>query len=116
MEIIINLLNGKPLKSIFKAPTEVSFTDNEYLVEISDAAVFSNFLGIKRKLEAIPPSFNVTIDLSKTHLVDHSVMENFEHFKHEYEQQGGKVKIIGLDNHSAVSEHITAGRKKKKFR
>jgi MFS superfamily sulfate permease-like transporter len=116
MEIIINLLNGKPLKSIFKAPTEVSFTDNEYLVEISDAAVFSNFLGIKRKLEAIPPSFNVTIDLSKTHLVDHSVMENFEHFKQEYEQQGGKVKIIGLDNHSAVSEHITAGRKKKKFR
>jgi MFS superfamily sulfate permease-like transporter len=116
MEIIINLLNGKPLKSIFKAPTEVSFTDTEYLVEISDAAVFSNFLGIKRKLEAIPPSFNVTIDLSKTHLVDHSVMENFEHFKQEYEQQGGKVKIIGLDNHSAVSEHITAGRKKKKFR
>jgi MFS superfamily sulfate permease-like transporter len=113
-EIIINLFYGKPLKSIFKAPTEVSFTDNEYLVEISDAAVFSNFPGIKRKLEAIPPSFNVTIDLSKTHLVDHSVMENFEHFKHDYEHDGGTVTIIGLEDHRAVSGHKASARKKNK--
>lgn len=113
-EILINLFNGKPLKAIFNAPTEVSFTDDEYLVEISDAAVFTNFLGIKRKLESIPPSFKVTIDLSKTHLVDHSVMENFEHFKHDYEHEGGTVEIIGLDNHRAVSDHKAAARKKNK--
>jgi len=111
-EILVNLFNGKPLSAIFKAPTEVSFTDDAYLVEISDAAVFTNFLGIKRKLEAIPPSFQVTIDLSKTHLVDHSVMENLEHFKHDYEREGGTVNIVGLDSHRAVSEHKAAARKK----
>lgn len=113
-EIIINIFNGKPLKAIFKAPTEVSFTDDQYLVEISKAAVFTNFLGIKRKLEAIPPSFKVTIDLSKTNLVDHSVMENIEHFKHDYEHEGGSVTIIGLDDHRAVSGHKSAARKKNK--
>jgi MFS superfamily sulfate permease-like transporter len=111
-EILVNLFNGKPIIAIFKAPTQVSFTDDAYLVEISDAAVFTNFLGIKRKLEAIPPSFQVTIDLSKTHLVDHSVMENLEHFKHDYEREGGTVNIVGLDDHRAVSEHKAAARKK----
>jgi MFS superfamily sulfate permease-like transporter len=112
-EIIVNIINGKPLKAIFNAPTEVSFTDDEYLVEISEAAVFTNFLGIKRKLEAIPPTFHVVIDFTKTKLVDHSVMENIQHFKHDYEHFGGTVKIIGLHEHEAVSNHKLAARKKK---
>ncbi len=111
-EIIINIFNGKPLKAIFKAPTSVSFTEDNYLVEIDQAAVFTNYLGIKRKLDAIPPGFKVEIDLSKTKLIDHTVMENILHFKHDYEAQNGKVNITGLDHHRPVSEHEAAARKK----
>ena len=82
-KIIIHLINGTPISSFFKAPTLVSFEGNNYLVEISKAAVFTNYLGVKSKLEAIPYGFDVTIDLKKTKLVDHSVMENLEHFKHD---------------------------------
>ncbi|MDF2157354.1 SulP family inorganic anion transporter [Algoriphagus sp. CAU 1675] len=111
LKMIIHLINGTPISSFFKAPTVVSFEGNEYLVEIDKAAVFSNFLGIKRKLEEIPAGFNVTIDLKNTKLVDHSVMENLHHFQHEYEEHGGTVKIIGLENHKAVSSHHLAARK-----
>ncbi len=110
-EIIINLVNGKPLSVIFKAPTVVSFEGDEYLVEIDKAAVFTNYLGIKSKLEAIPYGFNVTIDLSKTKLVDHSVMEGLHHFEHDYTANGGTVHIIGLDNHKPLSSHNLAARK-----
>lgn len=110
-EIIINLVNGKPLSVIFKAPTVVSFEGNEYLVEIDKAAVFTNYLGIKSKLEAIPYGFNVTIDLSKTKLVDHSVMEGLHHFEHNYIANGGTVQIIGLDNHKPLSSHSLAARR-----
>lgn len=112
-EIIINLINGKPLSVIFKTPTEVSFTEEKYLVKISHAAVFTNFMGIKRKLESIPAQFEVEIDLEDTQLVDHSVMENLNHFKHDYEEQGGKVTIKGLHNHEPLSKHKLSARKKK---
>jgi MFS superfamily sulfate permease-like transporter len=112
-ELIINIFNGKPLSVIFKAPTEVSFTENKYLLKITDAAVFTNYLGIKRKLDAIPPGMEVEIDLEATRLVDHSVMENLHHFKEDYEAQGGTVELVGLEEHRSVSEHPLAARKKK---
>ena len=113
VEIIINLINGKPTSAMFKAPIEVSFTDKAYLVRISKAAVFTNYLGIKQTLGAIPEGLNVTIDLEDTRLVDHTVMENLHHFQHDYEENGGTVELIGLDTHQAVSKHHLAARRKK---
>jgi MFS superfamily sulfate permease-like transporter len=112
LKMIIHLINGTPLSSFFKAPTVVSFEGNEYLVEIDKAAIFTNYLGIKRKLEEIPAGFNVTIDLKNTKLVDHSVMESLYHFKHEYEGNGGSVTIQGLEVHKPVSAHQFAARKR----
>lgn len=114
LKIIIHLVNGTPISSLFKAPTLVSFEGNNYLVEIDKAAVFTNYLGIKSKLDAIPTGFNVTIDLKKTKLVDHSVMESLHLFKHDYESiDNGTVTIKGLDKHQPLSSHELAGRKNK---
>jgi MFS superfamily sulfate permease-like transporter len=111
LKMIIHLANGAPISSFFKAPTEVSFVDNQYLVEIDKAAIFSNYLGIKRKLEEIPAGFQVTIDLKKTKLVDHSVMENLHRFQQDYEENGGTVKILGLEKLQPMSAHALAARK-----
>lgn len=117
IKIILHLINGTPLSSFFKAPTVITFEGKNYKIEISKAAVFTNFLGIKRTLEEIPSGYHVSICLSKTKLVDHSVMDNLEHFKNDYEsrQKGGVVKIIGLENHTAFSEHPLATRINKNY-
>ncbi|WP_445711361.1 SulP family inorganic anion transporter [Flavobacterium sp.] len=113
LKMIIHLINGTPISSFFKAPALVSFEGNNYLVEIDKAAIFTNYLGVKRKLDSIPPGFNITIDLKKTKLVDHSVMENLEHFKNDYESNDkSTVTIVGLENHKPLSEHPLSGRKK----
>lgn len=112
LKIVIHLFNGAPLKSLFKAPVSISFVDNQYLVEVDNAAVFTNFIGIKNQLESIPCGFDIVIDLQGTKLTDHSVMENLQHFKHDYERSGGSVKIIGLDNHRPLSDHELASRVK----
>ncbi len=111
LKMIIHLFNGTPISSFFKAPTQVSFEGNNYLIEIDKAAIFTNFLGIKRKLDEIPSGFNVVIDLQKTKLVDHSVMESLHHFKDAYELNGGKVRIKGLEKHKPLSGHKFASRK-----
>lgn len=112
-KLTIHLINGATLSSLFKAPATVSFTDDEYLVTIEKAAVFSNFLGIKNKLEEIPSGMKVTIDFNHTKLVDASVMVNIEHFVQDYKASGGEVNVIGLDNHIPFTSHPLSGRKKK---
>ncbi|GGD55893.1 sulfate transporter [Emticicia aquatilis] len=112
LKIIIHMYHGASVTALFKAPVVVSFTEDTYLVEIDKAAIFTNYLGIKSKLEAIPPGFKVIIDLKGTKLVDHSVMENLHHFEHDYTQSGGSVSVIGLEEHEPVSEHKLAARKK----
>jgi MFS superfamily sulfate permease-like transporter len=111
LKILIHLSNGASLNSLFTVPVTVSFEENNYLVEVEKSAVFTNWIRIKNKLSAIPQGMNVIIDLSNTKLVDHSVMENLRHFKHDYISQGGALNIIGLDNHKTLSNHDLSARK-----
>ena len=113
LKIIIHLFNGASVKSLFKVPVEISFNDDQYLVVIEKSALFTNYLAIKSRLDSIPCGFNVTIDLERTKLTDHTVLENLEHFKHDYESSAGKVEIIGLDHHKPLSDHHLSARKLK---
>lgn len=114
LNIIIHLYHGTPFSSFFKAQTEVSFEGNNYLISISKAALFTNYLGIKRKLDEIPYGFHVTIDLKKTKFVDHTVLENLDHFIYNYESNGGTVIVKGLEDHYSLSNHPKSSKKKKK--
>ena len=114
LKIILHIMRGAPVSALFKAPIEVSFEGDEYLVTISKAAIFSNFIGIKNKLHEIPPGFNVTVDLQNTRFVDHSVMENLHHIQLDYEHSGGRFQIVGLDDHKPLSNHQLSSRKKVK--
>jgi MFS superfamily sulfate permease-like transporter len=114
-EIIINLFRGKPISTIFKTGTEVSHMEDKYLVQISKSAVFTNFMGIKRKLESIPPGMTVEINLEDVQVVDHTTMENLAQFKRDYEAiDNGVVTITGLENHKPASKYSTAARVKLK--
>ena len=110
LKIILHLLHGAPFQSLFSAQASVSFNGKDYILEVEKAAVFTNFLGIKSRLEAIPKGMNVTLDFSKTTLVDHNVMESIYQFKEEYRASGGTIRLVGLENHITLSDHKTATR------
>ena len=114
VKIIFHVLNGAPFKSLFSVAASISFNENNYLIEVEKVAAFTNFLGIKSRLRAIPAGMNLTIDFSKTVFVDHSVMENLDTFSKEYQQKGGRVSIIGLENHQPTSAHPKASRVRSK--
>lgn len=111
-KLIIHLIHGAPFSALFKAPVLVSFNQGEYLVEVQKAAIFSNYMGLKSKLEAIPQGMIVTVDFSSTKLVDHSVLENLHHFANGYMADGGRLEVIGIADHQPLSNHKHSARKK----
>ncbi len=100
--LCIHLFNGLPFINLFRVPVTVSFHNGHYLVQVEKSAVFSNYLGLKAKLEAIPKDMAVTLDFTAAEVVDHSVVENIRHIEQGYKGTGGTFHVIGLDKQRVV--------------
>lgn len=114
LKLIIHLFRGVHAKNLFKSSVHIKKEHDNYVLTINDAAVFSNYLGIKKHIDGIPDKKHISIELSNSvKLVDHSFLDNLHHFKHDYEREGGTVSIVGLDELVPISNHKLASRKKK---
>jgi MFS superfamily sulfate permease-like transporter len=112
-KLVIHLANGVPPQALFRADIEVrKRSEREFVVAVRRAAVFSNWLGLKRRLEALGAGVDVTLDLSQTRLVDHTVMEKLHAVQREFAQHGGRLHVTGLEEHRAFSNHPNSARKK----
>jgi len=94
--------------------------DGSYDVKIKGIANFLALMRIEKLLEKIPTGSVARIDLSKTILVDLSVMEDLIEFKRIQDDHSGHVSIAGLDHHWASSSHnralkIIVGPRKKRI-
>ncbi|OYU95586.1 MAG: sulfate transporter [Bacteroidetes bacterium B1(2017)] len=105
-KLIIHAINGVPLKSLFKPFfTMVIEDDDHYMIDVEHSAIFSNFMSLKKHLEGLPPGKKITLDFSETKLVDHSVREHLHDLELAYERTGGEFIIVGLDDHTSLSDH-----------
>ena len=112
VKILMHLYMGVSFSSLFKSKTASFSEGNNYYFKIQDVAIFSNFFGIKKKLEQLPEGLNIKIDLKETFFVDHSVMESLFQFKKEYNSlENSQLEIVGLENHRSLSSHKFSARK-----
>jgi MFS superfamily sulfate permease-like transporter len=108
-------------KMIYKSGSKVYRLENgSYDVKLKGISNFLYALQLDTLLEEIPKGATVRIDMSKTRLVDLSIMENLIDYKRIQEDQGGDVKLIGLDDHVSSTSHnralkIVTGRIKKRI-
>jgi MFS superfamily sulfate permease-like transporter len=114
LKAIIHVSRGASLGSLFRAGVVVDEENERYLLRLGDAAIFTNYLGIKEKLDKIPKGKTVAFDLANTVVIDHTVMDNLHHFEEDYVRAGGTVEFIGLDELEPVSSHPHAARKRSK--
>lgn len=110
LKVVIHLFRGASLRSLFKAGTTVESEGDNVTVKLGEAALFTNYLGLKKHLDEIPGGKQVSIQLDDTRLIDHSVMENLHHFEEDYARTGGHVSLVGLDHLRPVSSHPLAAR------
>ena len=96
-------------KMIYRSGSKVHCLENgTYDVKLQGVTNFLYALKLDKLLQDIPMGSIVRIDLLQTRLVDLSIMENLIDFKRVQDNNGGDVKLIGLENHVASTSHNRA--------
>ncbi len=111
----IHILNGVPIRSLFKPYLEVEEVDETTcIIKAHQSAVFSNWIPFKREIEDIGlvQRKNLIVDLSDTMLVDHSVMEKLHELQEEFKLEGLTLELVGLNSHQPFASHQHAARKR----
>jgi MFS superfamily sulfate permease-like transporter len=115
VKLLIHLLNGVPLNSLFKPYLDVTDQDeNTCRIVAHQSAVFTNWIPFRRQIENVGliQRKNLIVDFSDTKLVDHSVMDKLMAMQREFAQEGLSLAITGLDAHQQLSRHERAARKR----
>lgn len=113
VKLSIHLVRGVNFSNLFKIHFSVEQKADTIFIEISGAAVFSNFMALKDALAKLENGKTIVFQLNDTYLLDHTVMEFFHDFQHAYEAQGGKCEFLGMEYHESFSEHPLAARRVK---
>lgn len=112
-KIAFHLWNGCPVQNVFRADVQGVIQDDRHmLLIVNHAAVFSNWLGLNKVIQQTLQDYDsVALDLSKTRLVDHTVMEKLHQAMDEAKRLGKELKIIGLESHRSLSSHPLSAKK-----
>lgn len=111
LKIILHLIRGVSLKNLFKANYHVE----ENTIRVEGAAVFSNFISVRKQILNFPYSSDLIFDVRNCHFVDHTVIESLHHLKDDFNSAGGSLTIVGIDefkNLHGSKHHLAAKRKK----
>ena len=118
MEVMFHLRHGCPVGGLLRSDVDVvPEGDKLVILVVKKAAVFSNWLGVRRAiLREAEGRDEVVIDLTHTHLVDHSVMEKLHQLGDDFARIGKRLTVMGLDSHTPLSDHPLAARKSRRRR
>lgn len=113
LELIVNMIHGTKLSNLFKSRVAIQEQGNQVQINVTGDAVFSNYLGLKKKLYALPAGKHININLSNCGVIDHTTMHSLNNFKSDYHNDGGEVTISGYAMHTAKGHSETSTRTKK---
>jgi MFS superfamily sulfate permease-like transporter len=112
LEMMIYVALGVKFNNLFKIHfIQQEQKDGKIFIHIEGAAIFSNFLALKEALAQIEDGKMLIFNKSGVSLIDHTVMEFFHEFQHDYESRSGRCEIQGLEEHDVFSSHPLAARR-----
>lgn len=111
LKMMLHLKNGAPLRSLFRAVVEEEVNGTTLNLKVHEAAIFTNFLGLKKALARVPAGIRtVNLDFENAWVVDHTVLEKLHRMAADWTDR--KLILTGLDGHLASSNHELAARRK----
>jgi MFS superfamily sulfate permease-like transporter len=113
LKILIHIKNGAPLRSLFSATVTELRVGDTLRLEVQGSAVFTNYLGLKRKLAAVDPAAKIVrLNFENAWIVDHTVLHKLHQIADSWQDR--ELILDGLDEHEAASEHELAARRKRR--
>ncbi|WP_437774346.1 SulP family inorganic anion transporter [Sorangium sp. So ce1097] len=112
VKLLIHLINGAPLRILFRPEVEERVEGGRVVLRVKHAAVFSNYLSIRRRLARYADASHIEIDFAEARLVDHTVMSNLHELKSAMARQGRTLTLSGLGDHFQLSSHPLSARKR----
>jgi MFS superfamily sulfate permease-like transporter len=113
VEVLLHWKNGASAGQLLKASLQETVPIGEETIRLSvgGAAVFTNFLGLRKKLDELRPNARcVALDFSQTRLVDHTTLLRLQDLQGEWAREGRELLVLGLEHHVALSDHPLAVR------
>jgi MFS superfamily sulfate permease-like transporter len=111
VKCVIHLWNGASIRSMLKPQAVVEMPQSGApVVRVHEAAVFTNWLPLQKKIAAMSEHAKVEVDLSQAKLVDHTVMKKLEEMAQDFLLENRELVVSGLDRHRGLSDHPHAAR------
>lgn len=115
LNIAIHLAHGTSVTNLFSAAATVTKdpASGQTVIHVEKAAIFSNWLSLRKQILILREHSTVRINLSKTHLVDHSVLRRLHEMADDWRLENRELIVEGLEDHKPVSADPMAARVKK---
>ncbi len=114
VKLLYHWMNGVSGWGMFKPLLDVETRDDGTLViHAYESAVFSNWIPFRRQIKQLSERYEgpIAVDMAETTFVDQTVMSKLHELQLEFEAEGRKFEVVGLEGHSAFSNHPLAGRR-----
>lgn len=114
IKVASHLWHGAPVGSLLCCTVEVvPEGDDLAVLVVRDTAVFSNWLPLRGVIVREASKVRtVVLDLSRTVLVDHSVLEKLHELTRFLADDGKELRVLGLEAHQSLSDHPQATRRR----
>ena len=104
------VVKGTSVGNLFKPAVTVADREDETTIVLQKALGFHNFIPLRSRLDTLPLGRKVTLDFSRVHYIDPTVLERIRDFELGYLSDGGTVVRVGDEHLSADSDHEFATR------
>ena len=111
LKMALHMKNGARLNTMFKAIVREERDGGVLTLHVHEAAIFTNYLGLKTRLSAIDSSVKtVILNFENAWVVDHTVLAKLHVMERSWSDR--KLVLIGLDDHDSMSSHELAVRRR----
>lgn len=112
VKFIIHLYYGAPLKYLFRSKLDYEEEPevSKGIIHLHHAAIFSNYLSLKKEIASHHDKQHLTIDFQDVNLIDHTFRTHLHELMDEWEKEGKKIELINKDHLIPVSDHPLAAR------